>query len=327
MSARQKKTHLQSLVTFFVRLALGVFLLGAIFAAVGALYRPQPGPFRLSRQRAELDGRTLSYHQSGSDTGTVDVVLLHGGMGSAEDFEPILPLLGDRLRLFALDRPGFGFSEARGDDATYPGNARRVLSLVRALGLRRPLLVGHSHGGGVALRLLEDAPEAFSGAVLLAPAAYPAGHARGFSRCLALPYVGEGMAAVLGPILAPRTIRALLTSLLGPNRAAVGEAFIVERVRWWNHPHALAVHARQDVTDRAGLAEQAERYGQIQSPVVVVMGELDSSEGRGLDSPRLASSLPHARLIRLPGTAHYVQFAEPQRIAEIIREAALTEAH
>jgi pimeloyl-ACP methyl ester carboxylesterase len=90
-----------------------------------------------------VDGTRVSYHQRGAGA---DVVLVHGGMGSAEDFEPILDRLAAEFRVTAVDRPGFGLSEARGDDPTYPGNARLLAGTVRALGLTRPIVVGHSHG-------------------------------------------------------------------------------------------------------------------------------------------------------------------------------------
>lgn len=95
-----------------------------------------------------VDGTQLSHHQRGSGP---DVVLLHGGMGSAEDFEPVLERLAAAYRVTAIDRPGFGRSHGRGDDVTHPGNARLVAGAVGTLGLPRPVAVGHSHGGGVAL--------------------------------------------------------------------------------------------------------------------------------------------------------------------------------
>src|SRR5262245_59578639 len=193
----------------------GATLLGVvvIFVGTGAVYRRDPSPLRLARSGTTVDGTPLSYHQRGAGP---DVVLLHGGMGSAEDFEPVLDALAARFRVTAVDRPGFGLSHARGDDPTYPGNARLVAGLVRQLGLIRPVVVGHSHGGGVALQLAEDHPQVPSALVLLAPAAYPGDGPSLLDRFGALPLFGEGMATWIGPVAAPSVIGATLERMVAP---------------------------------------------------------------------------------------------------------------
>jgi pimeloyl-ACP methyl ester carboxylesterase len=156
------------------RLALAVggilVLTVLLFVVTGLVYDPDPAPLRLQRRVATVDGTPISYHQRGSGP---DVVLVHGGMGSAEDFEPVLDALAESHRVTAVDRPGFGLSHARGDDVTYPGNARLLAGLIRELGLVKPVVVGHSHGGGVALQLAQEHPGIASVLVLIAPASYP----------------------------------------------------------------------------------------------------------------------------------------------------------
>ena len=78
-------------------------------------------------------------------------------------------LSGD-YRLVALDRPGSGYSvRAPGAGAGLGEQARIVVRLIERLGLERPLLVGHSLGGTVALAVAIEHPQAICGLALLAP--------------------------------------------------------------------------------------------------------------------------------------------------------------
>ncbi len=92
------------------------------------------------------------------------LLLLHGLGGAAWNFAELVPLL-DGCRLLVPDLPGHGGS-APLPAATISGFADVVAGL-----LEEPTLVlGHSMGGVVALRLAERRPELVSGLVLAAPA-------------------------------------------------------------------------------------------------------------------------------------------------------------
>ncbi|MER9444215.1 alpha/beta hydrolase [Mesorhizobium sp. M0340] len=58
---------------------------------------------------------------------------------------------------------------ARGASGRLPEQAEIVRRFIEALGLEKPLVVGHSLGGAIALTLAVEHPEAISGVALLAP--------------------------------------------------------------------------------------------------------------------------------------------------------------
>lgn len=297
--------------------------LGAVLAATvvsvllaGAFYDPDPSPLRLARIQVLVNGLPVAYHQTGSGP---DVVLLHGGMGSAEDFEPLIPLLSPTRRLTIVDRPGFGGSKAHAEDCTFPGNARQVAGLIRALGLSRPIVVGHSHGGGVALRLAVDEPTLVSGLVLIAPAAFPNPSGPGLlNHITALPVVGPGLLAALGPLIGPGMIRSILDPMLGPDKTRVAPDFISWRARLWTAPRSLTTHARQQVTDGAGLADLQAHYADMRLPTTVIWCDQDPFEGNALDTHRLATLLPNAKELPLKGCGHYVQYSQPLAVSRAI---------
>ena len=97
------------------------------------------------------------------------VVFVHGLPGAARDARWLVPHLQARVRLVAVDLPGFGDTPvSTRPDASPEGRAAFVLDVVDALGLDRPAIVGHSMGGVVAVAAVAARPGAFSGLGLLA---------------------------------------------------------------------------------------------------------------------------------------------------------------
>jgi len=99
------------------------------------------------------------------------LVLLHGLMGTAATFGPLLEALPADRHAVAIDLPGAGRSERnRGLSATLSSASRCVGEMLHSLALDRPVLVGHSHGGAVSMHLAASEPGLVRSLVLLAPA-------------------------------------------------------------------------------------------------------------------------------------------------------------
>ena len=299
--------------------AIGLVALLIGLVLIGLVYRPDPGPLLLERRTVDVGGRQISYHQRGSGP---DVVLVHGGMGSAEDFIPVLDALAQDFRVTAIDRPGFGLSHASADDYTYPGNARQIKGAIDAIGLNRPILVGHSHGGGVALQIAEDFADLPAGLVLLAASWKPGTPPRTIDHLMATPLLGEGLAASLGRMVAPRMIEGVLQRMIGPDGARVPPDFISYRQQLWNNPRSLAVQGRQQVTDDAGLAGIRAGLGKVHVPSIVLGCDGDFTESQGRNSGDLAKELPAATFWWLQNCGHYVQFGHPEKVIEAVRQVS-----
>lgn len=77
-----------------------------------------------------------------------DIVLDHGGGGSADDWNNVLPLLAAHSRVLSYDRAGMGDSPADGLGCGTQAVSGRLASLVELTGVRKPfILVGYSLGG------------------------------------------------------------------------------------------------------------------------------------------------------------------------------------
>lgn len=117
----------------------------------------------------EVGGANTRYLQRG-DEGS-PVVLIHGLGASAEIWSANIDALAMRHRVYVPDLPGFGRTEKPAWMDYSPGAySRFLLAFMTALGIGRASLVGHSLGGGVALRVILDDPGRVDRLILLSSA-------------------------------------------------------------------------------------------------------------------------------------------------------------
>lgn len=106
-------------------------------------------------------------HICDSQVGDRCVVLLHGYLESMLVWEEFIPYLYKQVRVVTLDLPGHGISMVTGEVHSMEFLADTVADALKALGIARCTLVGHSMGGYVGLAFCERHPEMLDGLVLL----------------------------------------------------------------------------------------------------------------------------------------------------------------
>lgn len=113
-----------------------------------------------------LSASGLDWHVQQMGSGPV-VLLLHGTGASTHSWRDVMPLLAANFEVIAPDLPGHAFtSMPRSSGFTLPGMAQAVAGLMSALCKSPALIVGHSAGCAVALRMALDhlaAPRAIIG--------------------------------------------------------------------------------------------------------------------------------------------------------------------
>lgn len=118
-----------------------------------------------SGRAVATSGATL-YVEVAGEPGHPVVVLLHGFGGSLYSWRKVVPgLAGTGFRVVAVDLAGFGYSERPDDRALYTpeGQASLLAEVLERLGIEAAHVLGHSFGGGVALRLALAAREGRDG--------------------------------------------------------------------------------------------------------------------------------------------------------------------
>lgn len=121
----------------------------------------------LEPREIAVDGLRLRGYAGGAGP---PVVLLHGLGGVSSNWVAVVPRLVRTHRVLALDLPGHGGSVRFPRRVGVTAFADAVAGALRAEGIGRALVVGHSFGGLVALRLAHRAPELVRALLLCAPA-------------------------------------------------------------------------------------------------------------------------------------------------------------
>jgi len=120
-------------------------------------------------QFMDIDGQRIHYVDSGGTKPAI--VMIHGLGGNLLHFGyAMADKLSADYRVILVDRPGSGYSTRPEDaPATLTAQAKTIAALIRRLGLKRPLVVGHSLGGALSLAIALDHPDCAGGLALLAP--------------------------------------------------------------------------------------------------------------------------------------------------------------
>ena len=98
----------------------------------------------------EANGLRVYYEVCGEGE---PLLLIHGGTATSQSWVSHLPTFAQHFRVFAPDSRGHGRTDNPTGDLGYRLMAEDVAASIDALGLHRPLVLGYSDGGQVALEL------------------------------------------------------------------------------------------------------------------------------------------------------------------------------
>jgi branched-chain amino acid transport system permease protein len=228
----------------------------------------------------------------------IPVLYVHGNLGSCRWYERVMDVAG--ARAIALDIPNFGRSKPLPDEPDIDRYADAVLAFIRKLDLDRPVLVGHSLGGAVALSLAARFPRLIRGLVLVDSAA-PSGLVTPKDR-YPLFEMWRTNRAVLSQAL--RTIVPTLAD------DAFFQSFVDDAMRmaapaWVGHAEALS---RFDYRGRTAA---------FTGPVLVVWGRKDVVITEAI-ARETAAAFPDAKLEIFEEVGHSVMAENPKLFISII---------
>ena len=103
-----------------------------------------------------VDGHKVRYQISGE--GDKTIVILQGWGTTYEAYDPIMRLLSPHMRVVQFDMPGFGRSPEPEKAWSVLDYTEFFIKFVEALGLKKVILMGHSYGGRVIIRLASRKP-------------------------------------------------------------------------------------------------------------------------------------------------------------------------
>ncbi len=230
------------------------------------------------------------------------VVLVHGAMDRSASFGRSMRRLGE-LDVCAYDRRGYATSIDGGISPTLDDQAADLLAVVDWMGCDTVVVVGHSLGGTVAMRLVERSPGSALGlGVFESPVPSLASY-RSDGADIALAAAERG-----GPEAAAEAFY----------RLVVGDA-VWDGLRQSDRDlrRAEGVQLVAELTDLRRPTGSPDPDA-IDLPVVVGAG--DASPAAWRDSAReLSTRLPDATYLELPGAGHGAHLTHPDEFARYVR--------
>lgn len=101
----------------------------------------------------EINNLKVNYIEKGPETNT-SILLLHGWGANIASFNPVIESLSKTFKVYAIDFPGFGQSENPDTSYHVEDYSRLVLEFIKQKKLEKVVLVGHSFGGRVIIKLV-----------------------------------------------------------------------------------------------------------------------------------------------------------------------------
>lgn len=253
-----------------------------------------------------------------------DLVLIHGASGSSRDFTFALldRLAGAGFRVIAFDRPGLGHSAPLpGGDATLEGQVAVLQAAADQLGARRPLLVGQSYGGTVAMVWALTRPAAALVTVGAPSLPWPGGLSAWYRATETA--AGRALLVPLAAAWLPEgVVRAQIEGVFAP--APVPPGYLAHLgTDLTLRAGQLAANIAQINSLRAQLLALEPRWPGLSLPVEMVHGTADTIVPLAVHSGPLAQRLPDARLTVIEGAGHMPHHSHPETVLEAIARAAV----
>lgn len=264
-------------------------------------------------QFVTVDGVRLHWIETGAGR---PVVFVHGAGGMVEDLltSRFAPLVAARHRLIAIDRPGYGHSERpRAELAGPEAQARLLHQALAKLGVERPILIGHSWGGALALCYAEEFPLDTAGLLVLSGWSHPQHEAMLWAAGLpAAPLIGGLISQALAPALAGGLVHDLIGEMFAPE--PVPASFSSFPVELALRPSQLRANAEDLAALNTDVGRMRVRYKHITVPVEILTGGADKIVDPKAHSFRLARAIPSAGFQVLPGTGHMLHHTQPDAV-------------
>jgi pimeloyl-ACP methyl ester carboxylesterase len=272
-------------------------------------------------QLISVGNTTVHAHVEGDGP---DLVLIHGASGNTRDFTfGLVDQLKGRFRVIVLDRPGLGWTEGLGAAGLDPMVQADLLRAAAAqIGVTRPVVLGHSYGGAVALAWALGDRVDTAALVLVSAASMPwPDELDLWYKIMASRIGGATIIPLISAFAGKTQAEKAIESIFAPQAAPVGYAEYVGAGLTLRR-ETFRANARQVNTLKPHVTAYAARYPELALPVEVIHGTADTIVPIDIHSEPLARLIPDAQLTRLEGIGHMPHHSAPEAVIAAIDRAA-----
>ncbi len=265
-------------------------------------------PAQRSGEFAEVNGARIFYEARGNGPA---MLLVHGYPLSGALFARVRDALQTDYKVITLDLRGYGKSDAPGTPDSIDVYAKDALAVLDKLGIDKAIIGGMSMGGPIVLSMYRQAPQRFSGMILIDTIAAAASPAEAG--------LWNGMADMIRAGNMDGVTKMLLPDMLtGPTRMEQKpvvdylEAIVKQASKEGAIGGAVALAKRPDASSM---------LGQIKVPTLIMVGLSDTVYPFEI-SQGMHEAIPNSTLAIIPGAAHAAVFEQPGHAAAAISDWA-----
>lgn len=256
------------------------------------------------------DGITLAYEERGS--GEPALVFVHGWCCRRNFWDPQLEHFSKSHRVLAIDLAGHGDSQGERQNWTMEAFGADVAAVVKKLGLKKVVIIGHSMGGPVMLEAAPLLKEELVGLVAVdafhdPEEEFSIEQVAEFKK----PFEEDFASAMRGALLHEHDF------FTGKTDAALKERVIAVMT---SAPPAMGVSAFQGMLDFAN-DRQRPLMEQVKVPFVCINARSDPAK---VDAGK--KHCPQFNVIVLPDSGHFLMMEHPTEFNRVLEEQLATMA-
>lgn len=277
------------------------------------------------------NGATMHYRDEGNPNGSV-LVLVHGGLGSLQNWDGWIEQLSENYRLISMDLLGHGLTGVYPDNIYTRIAARDAIHmLLEELGVNRYSVAGNSWGGGIALEMALEYPDEVEGLILVDSEGVPNGEdgydATLFSSAEPTPpddpsYTTVSWLESFGSkFIGPAVVRQALDSMVY-NKDLMTDEFVDyfgRIIRHTGNRDAQILLFRQGLylVDQNGPQDLLPRLGELQMPTLVMQGREDTLVPLRV-SETFHANITNSDLVIIDEAGHMPMIEKPMETAQAV---------
>ena len=307
---------MNDLITYILFFLILVIVLSAIFTRLTSRKIKRSIP--KFGKTTVLQDAEIHWYESGQGE---PIIMLHGLAGNLRNFTyALVGKLDQEYRVIAIDRAGCGWStRSKSECATLQEQARIISEFIDKEQIKRPLIVGHSLGGAIALALALEYKNKISGLALICPATQVIDKIPDMFKSLNISsplirfFVAHTFSSLIGILTRKETFKVAFAPEMicddfsikgGGDFALSSEAFI--------RASEDLIFAQSSATSLVGREKELEVYTEV------LFGEDDEILDAKLHGEKF-SQLSGSKLTMLPGKGHMLPLTIPDQCADFIR--------
>ncbi|MFT6674136.1 MAG: pimeloyl-ACP methyl ester carboxylesterase [Sulfitobacter sp.] len=276
----------------------------------------------------DVSGVPVQYQTFGSGP---DLILIHGASGNLRDFTlGFAQALSDRYRVILFDRPGLGWT-GRLPQMQGPWNPRAESPQQQAallqgaadqIGVKNPIVLGHSYGGAVALAWALSRPKDTAALVMVSAVSEPWPGTLGLLYQITGSAAGGALVIPMITAFVPESyVRSSINEIFAPQSAPQGYASHLG-VDLTLRRESTRANAQQVTALRPHIVDMQKHYATLTMPVEIIHGTADTIVPPQIHAQVFVNDIPDGRLTLLPGQGHMPHHTAPEAVFDAIDRAA-----